>query len=61
MAQLLYMVAKGKGQINKSNLNTLKGKTVGIVNLASVPGLTFKLILKNNGIEYAEQQWKAFL
>lgn len=52
----LYMVAKGKGQINKSNLNTLKGKTVGIVNLASVPGLTFKLILKNNGIEYAEQQ-----
>ena len=50
----LYIVSENEGQITAENLSVLKGKTVGVVNLASVPGLTFKLILKNNGIEYIE-------
>lgn len=34
------------------DLDKLIGKTVGVINLANVPGLTFKLILNDNGIEF---------
>lgn len=51
----LYMLSNGNTQITSENLSSLKGKTVGVVNLPAVPGLTFKLILKNNGIEYVEE------
>lgn len=50
----LYLLSKNNVQINADNLKNLKGKTVGVVNLAAVPGLTFKLILKSYGIEYTE-------
>ncbi len=40
------------GKQEASDLNALKGKKVGVVNLANVPGLTFKAILKKNNIEY---------
>lgn len=50
----LYMVSESSAKITTSNLTELCGKTVGVVNLAAVPGLTFKVILKNNGIKYAE-------
>lgn len=50
----LYLLAKDNTQINADNLGNLKGKTVGVVNLAAVPGLTFKLVLKSYGIEYTE-------
>lgn len=36
------------------DLQNLVGKTVGVVQLANVPGLTFKAILNNNGIPYSE-------
>lgn len=50
----LYLLSKNGTKITSDNLSTLKGKTVGVVNLAAIPGLTFKLILKNNGVDYAE-------
>lgn len=50
----LYLLSKDGTKITSENLSDLKGKTVGVINLAAVPGLTFKLILKNNGIDYAE-------
>lgn len=50
----LYILSKNGTQINSDNLNELIGKTVGVVNLAQVPGLTFKVILKNYGIEFVE-------
>ena len=50
----LYMVSNGKDEITPANIAELKGKTVGVVNLAQIPGLTLKLILKNNSIEYTE-------
>ena len=50
----LYILSKNGNQIDGDNLNRLIGKTVGVVNLAQVPGLTFKLILKNYGIEFIE-------
>lgn len=50
----LFLLSEGVAQITPSNLRDLCGKTVGVVNLAAVPGLTFKVILKNNGIDYRE-------
>ena len=50
----LYIASMNSTKITTDNLNSLKGKTVGVVNLAAVPGLTFKLILKNNGIDFVE-------
>ena len=53
----LYIIsAKTAEQIAVDNLFELRGKTVGVVNLAAVPGLTFKLILNKYGIEYSEPQ-----
>lgn len=53
----LYVIsAKTSEQITVDNLSVLRGKTVGVVNLGAVPGLTFKLILNKNGIEYADSQ-----
>lgn len=49
----LYLLKKEGGEdIAVSNLDALVGKTVGVIQLANVPGLTFKTILKENGIEY---------
>lgn len=51
----LYVISAKTGeQITASNISKLRGKTVGVVNLAAVPGLTLKLILNKYGIEYAE-------
>lgn len=50
----LFLLSKNNSQITVDNLKDLKGKTVGVVNLPAVPGLTFKLILKSYGIDYVE-------
>ena len=51
---LYILSAKSDKSITKDNIAELKGKTVGVVNLAAVPGLTFKLILNKYGIEYSD-------
>ncbi len=49
----LFIMGKNASQdINASNLNHLVGKKVGVINLANVPGLTFKAILSDNGIDF---------
>ena len=50
----LYLLSNGKTGITPANMLELRGKTVGVINLAQIPGLTFKLILKNNSLEYSE-------
>jgi hypothetical protein len=50
----LFLLSKSEETITRTNLSVLQGKTVGVVNLAAVPGLTFKLILKNNNLTYAD-------
>lgn len=40
------------GKEEAADVNALKGKKVGVVNLANVPGLTFQAILKDKGISY---------
>ena len=48
----LFIVSNGGKTITKQNISSLRGKTVGVVNLAQVPGLTLKTILKDNGIDF---------
>lgn len=50
----LFLLSSGGEKITVDNVSALRGKTVGVINLAAVPGLTFKLILKNNNIEYSD-------
>lgn len=52
----LYMLSKDETAVTKDNISSLKGKRVAIVNIANVPGLTFKAILKKNGIAYTEDE-----
>jgi len=40
--------------VTPSTINVLIGKKVGVINLANVPGLTFKAILADNNIEYKD-------
>lgn len=51
---LFILSANSSEQITVYNLSELKGKTVGVVNLAAVPGLTFKLVLNKYGIQYSD-------
>ena len=48
----LYVLSKQ----TPDGINSLKGKKVGVVNLANVPGLTFKAILNKNNIAFTEDE-----
>ncbi|MGN1103542.1 MAG: hypothetical protein ACI4QI_01570 [Candidatus Coproplasma sp.] len=49
----LFLLKKANGvDITTDNLSTLVGKTVGVINLANVPGLMLKVILQQNNIPY---------
>lgn len=50
----LYLLSDGGVAYNRENLALLKGKTVGVVQLANVPGIVFKMILTDLNIPYAE-------
>lgn len=52
----LYLLKKKSGEdiSSATDLSKLVGKTVGVINLANVPGLTFKVILQDNGIAFNE-------
>lgn len=51
----LYVVSKSGIALTPDNMSELNGKTVGVVMLAAVPGLTFKVILNRYGVAYTEQ------
>lgn len=52
----LYLMKKQGGEdiSTAPDLTKLVGKTVGIINLSNVPGLTFKVILNDNNIAFNE-------
>lgn len=52
----LYLMKKQGGEdiSSAADLTKLVGKTVGIINLTNVPGLTFKVILNDNNIAFSE-------
>ena len=49
----LYLVAK-EGEYNAKNLSSLIGKTVGVLQINEVPGLTFKATLNKHQIPWQE-------
>lgn len=48
----MYFLAEGDSVYAKENLSDLVGKTVGVVQLSNVPGLTLKIALDENGVPY---------
>lgn len=49
----MYLLTTGDNpEITTDNLSTLVGKTVGVVQLNNVPGLTFQAVLSRNDIDY---------
>ncbi|MGN1061170.1 MAG: ABC transporter substrate-binding protein [Candidatus Coproplasma sp.] len=49
----LFLLKKESGEeITSSNLSSLAGKTVGVINLANVPGLMLKVILQQNSVPF---------
>ncbi len=51
----LYLIAKDKPAITAENLSDLIGKKVGVLQMAQVPGLTFKTTLNKYGVPW--QEW----
>ena len=52
----LYMLSMQETLYTAQNLSLLIGKTVGVVQLANVPGLTFKIILNKLGLPWSPLQ-----
>ena len=50
----LYLISKTGEQITADNIKDLCGKTVGVLQINQVPGLTFKALLNKYDIEYSE-------
>lgn len=51
----LYLISKNhEASYTIDNLASLVGKTVGVLQINAVPGLTFKTVLSKNQIPYAE-------
>lgn len=52
----LYIMKKQGGEdiSSAADLSKLVGKTVGVINLDNVPGLTLKVILNDNNLEFNE-------
>lgn len=48
----IFLIGKG----DATTLSALKDKKVGVVQLANVPGLTFKHLLGEAGVDYAENE-----
>lgn len=48
----IYIISKNGVQITKDNVSELVGKTVGVVNLANVPGLTTQIVLNQHNLKY---------
>ena len=49
-----YFLSKTEGEITRQNAQNLKGKTIGVVQLPNIPGLTLKATLNDLGVPYNE-------
>ncbi len=47
-----YLLSRENAVISKENASLLIGKTIGVVQLAKIPGLTFKASLKGLNLDY---------
>ncbi len=49
-----YLLSKDETLINSNNLSSLIGKTIGVIQLKNVPGLTLKCSLENKDVPYLQ-------
>ena len=52
----LFLISKTGETLTAENMQSLKGKTIGVLNINEVPGLTFKAILNEYNIPFEEKQ-----
>ena len=52
----LYLLSKDDTVITAENFDIIKGKTVAVVNIANVPGLTFKAAVQKAGLQFTEDE-----
>lgn len=50
----LFLISKTGEALTADNISALKGKTVGVLNINEVPGLTFKVVLNKYNIPFEE-------
>lgn len=50
----LYLIAKDGRSLTAENITHLQGKTVGVLQINEVPGLTLKTVLNKYGLSYKE-------
>lgn len=50
----LYLIAKNGTPLTAENITHLQGKTVGVLQINEVPGLTLKTVLNKYGLNYKE-------
>ncbi len=50
----LYLIAKDGEVLNGDTMSALKGKTIGVLQMNAVPGLTLKAVLNKYSIAYEE-------
>ena len=48
----LFLISKTGEVLTAENISALKGKTVGVLNINEVPGLTFKVVLNKYDIPF---------
>lgn len=49
---LFLLKKQSEEDITAENISSLVGKTVGVINLENVPGLTFKTVLANHNLQF---------
>lgn len=52
----LFLISKTGEALTAENMQSLKGKTIGVLNINEVPGLTFKAVLNKYEIPFEEVQ-----
>ena len=47
-----YFMSSSNIAVDSNNISVLLGKTIGVMQLQNVPGLTLRSVLKDNGLDY---------
>ena len=50
----LFLISKDGEVVTADTMSALKGKTIGVLKINEVPGLTLKVVLNKFGLEYEE-------
>ena len=50
----LFLISKDGEVVTEENMSVLNGKTIGVLKINEVPGLTLKVVLNKYGLKYEE-------